>query len=171
MSSVELIFTAARRGAPMQAQSSVTAVANQGLLGDRYVIRSNRRRPDYHLTLIEAENVEAFASEIDPAFTPDLPRRNIVTRGVRLNPLNGERFLVGNVLCEGIELCEPCSLFARRTRRDVLTFFALRGGLKARILTGGEIRLGDRLSTEMAVGLARRGLSEPRSTPGPKGER
>jgi MOSC domain-containing protein YiiM len=112
-------------------------------VGDRYVIRKNRRRADYHLTLIEAENIEAFIREVDASFTFAMPRRNIVTRGIALNPLVGQIFRAGGVTCHGVEWCEPCSLFARRTRREVLQFFLHRGGLKARIVDGGEIRVGD----------------------------
>jgi MOSC domain-containing protein YiiM len=143
MGTVLHIYTAPTRGAPMVAQAAVTAVAGQGLMGDRYEIRKNRRKVDFHLTLIEMENIEAYIEAVDGAFTPDMPRRNIVTRGIALNELCGTRFRVGDVLCEGIELCEPCSLFARRTRREVLKFFLHRGGLLARILVGGEIRVGD----------------------------
>jgi len=106
-------------------------------------LAANRRGADYQLTLIEAENVEAFAAEVDGTFVPDMPRRNIVTRDVRLNDLCGKRFRVGGATCEGIELCEPCGLFANRTRREVLKFFLHRGGLRARIVEGGDIRVGD----------------------------
>ena len=112
-------------------------------MGDRYSIKANRRGPQYELTLIEIESIEAFTREIDAAFTAAMPRRNIVTRHVRLNLFNGRPFRVGEVLCEGIELCEPCGLFAKRTRREVLKFFANRGGLRARILGGGAIQVGD----------------------------
>ena len=127
----------------MVARAVVTALADQGLVGDRYETPKNRRGGDYQLTLIELENIEAYINEVDGAFTPDMPRRNIVTRGTALNDLCGKTFRVGGATCEGIELCEPCSLFASRTRREVLKFFLHRGGLRARIVEGGEIRIGD----------------------------
>jgi MOSC domain-containing protein YiiM len=64
----------------------------------------------------------------------------------RNDDLCGKTFRVGGVTCEGIELCEPCSLFAKRTRREVLKFFLSRGGLRARIVEGGEIRVGNGVS-------------------------
>jgi MOSC domain-containing protein YiiM len=143
MGIVVQIFTAATRGAPMEPRDCVTALANEGLVGDRYAQAATRRGADYQLTLIEVENVEAFARSIDGAFTADMPRRNIVTRGVSLNDLVGKQFGIGGATLEGIELCEPCSLFAKRTRREVLTHFRHRGGLRARIVDGGEIHLGD----------------------------
>jgi MOSC domain-containing protein YiiM len=143
MGIVERIFTAATRGAPMVSRDRVMALMNEGLVGDRYAQAATRRGPNYQLTLIEAENVEAFAHSIDGAFKADMPRRNIVTRGVSLNDLVGRQFGIGGAKLEGIELCEPCSLFAKRTRREVLTHFRNRGGLRARIVGGGEIHVGD----------------------------
>lgn len=137
------IFTAPARGAPMESQPTVTAVAETGLSGDRYTLVKNRRGPKYQVTLIEIEHIEAYRQAVDPSFSPDQPRRNIVTQGVPLNSLCGKRFRVGGAEFEGLELCEPCSLMARRIRRDVLQHFLHRGGLRARIISGGAISPGD----------------------------
>ena len=77
-----------------------------------------------------------------------MPRRNIVTRGIRLNELCSKRFRVGRARFEGLELCEPCNLFATRTHREVLQFFVGKGGLRARIVLGGEIRVGDSIEVD-----------------------
>jgi MOSC domain-containing protein YiiM len=127
----------------MVPQVSVMALADTGLEGDRYANAQIRRGPDYQVTLIEIENIEAFAKIASIPFTPHMPRRNLVTRGVTLNDLCGRRFKVGNATLQALELCEPCALFARRTHRDVLKHFLRKGGLRARIIIGGEIRLGD----------------------------
>ena len=143
MGNVLHIFVAPSRGAPMEPRNSVTAIADTGLAGDRYAISANRRGADYQLTLVEIENIEAFARSVNRPFTPDKPRRNLVTQGVALNDLCGKQFRVGEVVLEGIELCEPCSLFAQRAGREVLRHFLHRGGLRTRIVEGGEIRVGD----------------------------
>jgi MOSC domain-containing protein YiiM len=143
MASVIHIFTAPTRGAPMESRQCVAALTDGGLDGDRYADLGNRRGPDYQITLIESENIAAFAEMVEVPFTPDMPRRNIVTQGIRLNELCGKTFRVGHVTLEGIELCEPCSLFAKRTHRDVLKYFPRKGGLRARIVAGGDIRVGD----------------------------
>jgi MOSC domain-containing protein YiiM len=143
MGRVVHIFVAPTRGAPMEPCTTVTAIANTGLVGDRYAKLSNRRGPEYQLTLIEIENIEAFAKSVGRPFTPDMPRRNVVTQGVALNALCGYQFQVGEAVLEGIELCEPCSLFSRRAGREVLKGFLHRGGLRTRIVEGGEIWVGD----------------------------
>ena len=109
------IFIAPRRGAPMQSLSRVEAVTESGLIGDRYADADIRRGPDYQLTLIELENIRAFEEVTGHVLSADAPRRNIVTSGIGLNSLVGRRFWVGQVLAEGLELCEPCSLLKKRT--------------------------------------------------------
>ncbi len=127
---------------------SVEAFADGGLGGDRYAESKNRASPDYQVTLIELENIEAFVVSTGLALTPGQPRRNIVTRGINLNSLCGKRFKVGAAIFEGLELCEPCGLFAKRTHRQALQFFVGKGGLRARIVAGGEVRVGDRVAED-----------------------
>lgn len=148
MSTVVHIFVASKRGAPMSAAQSVEALTDGGLTGDRYSEAKNRRSLDYQVTFIELENIQAFTQATGLPLTPDMPRRNIITRGIRLNGLCGKRFKVGRARFEGLELCEPCNLFARRTHREVLQFFVGKGGLRARIVSGGVISVGDAIEED-----------------------
>jgi len=127
----------------MRALSEVRAQADGGLHSDRCANPTIRKSPDYQLTFIQLEHIEAFVAASSLPLAPHEPRRNLVTEGVDLNSLCGQRFAVGDVQIEGLELCEPCSLFARRTHPEILKFFVRKGGLRARILTDGFIRLGD----------------------------
>jgi len=127
--------------------AEVEAIADCGLRGDRYADPANRRSQDYQLTLIEAENIEAFAQASGLPLAPYEPRRNLVTVGVRLNDLCGKRLSVGGAQLQGLELCEPCATFAKRTHAQVLRFFVYRGGLRCKILQGGIIRVGDHVAT------------------------
>lgn len=148
MPTVVHIFVASKRGTPMSAEQSVEALTESGLTGDRYSEATNRRSPDYQVTFIELENIEAFTQATGLPLIPDMPRRNIITKGIRLNGLCGKRFKVGRARFEGLELCEPCNLFAKRTHREVLQFFVGKGGLRARIVSGGEIRVGDAIEED-----------------------
>ena len=109
---VEAIYIAAEHGELPHAVESVRAIAGKGLEGNRYF---DEGRPETELTLIEAEQLERVAAEdgldIDAAATG----RNVLTRGVSLNDLVGERFRVGELECRGIELCEPCTTMEART--------------------------------------------------------
>ena len=76
---------------------------------------------------------------------PAEARRNLVVRGIELDGLIGKRFRVGEVECLGQRRCEPCAHLERLTRPGVLRGLVHRGGLRADVLSGGEIRPGDRI--------------------------
>jgi MOSC domain-containing protein YiiM len=138
---IQHIFLAALKGAAIREVALADALQDQGLEGDRNTRPS--RSPGAQLTLIEGEHIEGFCKATGFDLQPGMPRRNLVTRGVRLNDLVGRRFRVGEAVCEGIELCEPCRKFQARTHVEVLRWFAGKGGLRARIVEGGVIRPGD----------------------------
>src|SRR5438093_7098358 len=141
------IHIAAKEEDSMRYPKSVRAIAGRGLEGDRYFrasgTYSDRPGPAREITLIESEAIAAMARDNELAISPGDARRNVVTRGVPLNHLVGEEFLVGGVRLRGIRLCEPCSHLEGLTRRGVLAGLIHRGGLRAQILVGGEIRVGD----------------------------
>jgi MOSC domain-containing protein YiiM len=141
---VELNIAPCREELPKPVER-VRAVEAQGLVGDRKF--SPQPRPDEErdgdLTLIAAEALEALFAETGIELSPAESRRNIVTRGIDLNALVGRRFRVGEVECEGIELCEPCSHLEGLTKPGVLRGLVHRGGLRAAIHRGGEIAVGD----------------------------
>jgi MOSC domain-containing protein YiiM len=123
----------------------VRAVAGRGLAGDRNFLSRCEPQPDRDadLTLIASEALEALAEDSGLELTAAASRRNLLTRGVELNALVGRRFRVGEVECRGIELCEPCRHLERLTMPGVLRGLVHRGGLRAAIVSGGEIRVGD----------------------------
>jgi MOSC domain-containing protein YiiM len=123
------------------------ALTGRGLEGDRYAAGqgtfSDKPGTGRQITLIEAEALEAYEAECGETLTPAEARRNIVTRGVRLNDLVGREFLVGQVRILGCRLCEPCTHLERLTGKPVLRGLVHRGGLRAEILSEGVIRVGD----------------------------
>ena len=150
MSQVDCIFIAPTRGGPVQAVAAVEALTGGGLVGDRYALPANRLAPDYEVTLVQREHIEAFARAQGLDVAMGSLRRNIVTRGIELNDLVGYSIRIGTATLEGLELCEPCSLLSERVHPAALSFFVGRGGLRARVLVGGWIRLGD-VITRLAV--------------------
>ena len=123
--------------------SSVRAVAGHGLEGDRHFFAAGAGSGEA-LTLIEAEALE------DVGLTGAQSRRQVVVRGGGLNDLVGKRFRVGDVECEGVELCEPCRHLQRMTRPGIIKDLIHRGGLRADILTGGMISVGDKVFDELS---------------------
>ncbi|WP_435174992.1 MOSC domain-containing protein [Halorussus sp. AFM4] len=151
---VERIFIAPEAEAEMEEQAGVEAVAGKGLRGDRYFREietgtfvewepDEERRDGYDLTLIEQEALTAIEREAGIELAPGEHRRNIETRDVALNHLVGRRFRVGDAICRGDRLCEPCSHLQRITRDGVLQALTHRGGLRADIVDDGMIRSGD----------------------------
>jgi hypothetical protein len=150
---VESIYICPEPEQPMQRVEEIKAVAGQGLEGDRYFYdkgtfspKSMARKefyPGRNITLIEAEAVESANDSDKVELDFGEPRRNIVTRGVPLNHLVGEEFVVGEVRLKGTKLCEPCGHLEGLTRPGVKSALLHRGGLRAEILSDGVIRAGD----------------------------
>jgi MOSC domain-containing protein YiiM len=135
---------------PLRTVVQALAVAGHGLEGDRKFRREGlppaKNGPDRELTLIESEAIEAVNRDYGIELASIEARRNVVTRGVALNHLVGIRFRVGAAIVEGLRLCEPCTYLESLTRKGVREALVHRGGLRARILEGGTIRLGDPIS-------------------------
>lgn len=118
----------------------------RGIVGDRYHFGTGtfseqlKPRLDYEVTLIEAEQIDHFNSLTGLALDYAAPRRNVVTEGVNLNELVGVEFRVGEVTLQGVRLCEPCAHLAGLVAEEVLPHLVNRGGLRARIVSGGIIR-------------------------------
>jgi MOSC domain-containing protein YiiM len=117
-----------------RAVEAVDAAPRRGLEGD------------YHddLTLIAAEALEGLREDMGIELTGEQSRRNVLTRGIDLNALVGARFTVGGVEAVGAELAEPCTKLQRISgERGVLRGLVHRGGLRADIVSGGRIAVGD----------------------------
>jgi MOSC domain-containing protein YiiM len=145
-SAVEAIFIHGPKGEPMTPVREASARAGAGLEGDRY-FDPEGNEPDREITLIESEAIEALVREDEVKLDSSESRRNIVTRGVPLNHLVGREFTIGPVRLRGIRLCEPCGHLEAITRPGVRKGLIHRGGLRAQILEGGPIRVGDLVVT------------------------
>lgn len=144
---VASIHVTARGGDPMQPVERVRAIAGVGLEGDRYALGTGHYSPDpkvdRQITLIAAEEIDRLAAELGIELAPGETRRNVMTRGVDVNALVGRRFRIGSVECQGTRLCEPCAYLEGLLGRPVLEPLVHRAGLRAQLLTDGEIALGD----------------------------
>ncbi len=141
---VEHVLIAPAAEAPMVAADAVPAVPGRGLEGDRYHDGAGTFSPrggnGREITLVDAAALE------DAGVAPLEARRNVVVRGIDLDALIGRRFRVGEVECVGRRRCEPCAHLQRLTRPGVLRALVHRGGLRADVVGGGVVRVGDEVS-------------------------
>jgi MOSC domain-containing protein YiiM len=153
---VEGLFIAERESGPVRPVGRVRAVAGRGLEGDRYFAATAgpwmQDGEGRDVTLIEAEALEGLAADTGIELAPGASRRQVVTRGIALNDLVGRRFRLGDVDVVGRELANPCRHLEKLTQDGVLKGLVNRGGLRAEILTDGEIAVGDPVAIPDADG-------------------
>jgi MOSC domain-containing protein YiiM len=129
----------ARREAMLMV-SEARMVIDEGLAGDRYGRGGGARQ----VTLIQAESLASIASHLGrEAVGPEILRRNLVVRGINLLALKGCRFAVGESILAFSGECHPCSRMEEAL--GVGGYNAVRGlgGITARVLTGGMVKVGD----------------------------
>lgn len=137
---VQWIGLRPRRDVEMLAVNDAIAVAGRGLQGDRYASESGKRG----ITLIQAEHLPVIAAlSGHDRVAASLLRRNIVVTGLPVVALKGRRFRIGEVLLEGTDDCAPCSRMEAALGPGGYNAMRGHGGLCARILEGGVLRVGD----------------------------
>ena len=137
---VEWIGVRSRRGQPVEVLEKVQAIPDRGLADDHAARRSGGRR---QVTLMQSEHLPAIGALARCAPKPDLLRRNLVVSGINLRALVGRRFRVGAALFEGTGDCPPCRAMEAALGFGGPDAMAGMGGVTARVLQGGWIRLGD----------------------------
>jgi len=140
---IENIHIADSTGGPVRAVAAVEALPGIGLAGDRNHRQDGEDKPGRDLTLIEAENIEYLARDHGIELQPGETRRNVTTRGVRLNELVGKEFWIGEVLARGVKLCEPCEYLQELVGKPILQPLVHCAGIRADVLSGGRIGIGD----------------------------
>lgn len=131
------------RDVAMRDVDAAEAIAGKGLAGDRYASASGKRG----VTLIQAEHLPAIAAlSGHAAVAPATLRRNLVVSGIPLIALKDRRFRIGEALLEGTGPCDPCSRMEDALGSGGYNAMRGHGGICARILEGGPLRVGDAVS-------------------------
>ena len=144
MSEVYKIGISNKNNQKIKEVNSIDVLANQGILGDRHFQEYND--PFNQLSMIEAENIDYYNSK----YGLNIPyvdfRRNIVTKGIKLNNLVGKKLQIGKVKLEGIDLCRPCKHLSEVLNQDnIIKEFLRGGGLRCQILSSSTIEVGDKI--------------------------
>jgi MOSC domain-containing protein YiiM len=132
----------------MEAHTEIRTLPGYGLEGDRYALGkgglSRWGGPHREVTLIAREMLDAMHERDGVVLSPAESRRNLLVEGVDLEALLGGEFAIGGVHFQGEQRCQPCRYLMRVTGRDdLLPAMIGRGGLRARVLNEGVIRVGD----------------------------
>ncbi len=149
---IEAIYIAQSRRDTVKQVGSAILEAGRGIVGDRYHANSKKLIdagsvvPDNHVTLIAQEELDIFLGSHENDICYGDFRRNLITSGIDLNTLVGKEFSVGDAICRGIELCEPCATLARLVHPAVLPNLVHKAGLRAVIVKDGEIEVGGEIT-------------------------
>ena len=128
------------RREPMRVVAEARLEAGRGLVGDHY----SRLDGERQVTLIEAESLAAIASHLGLAeIAPETVRRNLVTEGINLLALKERRFRIGEAVLETSGECHPCSRMEEGLGLGGYNAVRGLGGITARVVTGGLVRIGD----------------------------
>ena len=145
MSEVYKIGITINNNKPINEVSSINVLANKGIIGDRHFKQFND--PYNQLTLIESENIDYYNIKHGLNIPYIDFRRNIITKGIKLNDLVGKKILVGKVELEGIDLCRPCKhLCEVLGQENIIKEFLRRGGIRCQILTSSSIKINDKIN-------------------------
>jgi MOSC domain-containing protein YiiM len=166
------IWMTSEAAAPMRRVSSARLLAGRGLEGDRYALGGGTwaQYPDLEkqLTLIDAADVAAVATEVGVPLTPGDTRRNLVTAGVDLPALVGRWFAVGDALLFGVKRCPPCTHLERLTGARLVKAMVHRGGINAAVFAGAPVAEGAVVRPVSEEEAARRGAPTGADRPVPR---
>ena len=146
---IETILISGSAGGEVISQSSVELEIGRGIVGDRYHLSKGtyskklEKTYDFEITLIEREEIDVFNQATGLNYDAGAFRRNLVTRGIRLNDLVGKEFSIGDVKFRGIRLCEPCAYLSDLLGPEFLSLMVHKAGLRAQILVNGSIEVSD----------------------------
>ena len=138
---VEWIGIRPKRMLEVRFFNEVQANPDTGLEGDHFKKLSTGKR---QVTLIQQEHLDVVARILGKSeITPEFLRRNIVVSGINLLALKHQQFQVGEVLLETTGICAPCSRMEENLGAGGYNSMRGHGGITAKILQGGQIKLGD----------------------------
>ena len=134
--------------APILEPESIECVAGKGIAGDRFF----EYRAGYkgQITFFAMEIHEKLCREFGRELPPSVYRRNVITRGIDLNELIGCKFEIQGITFEGTEEARPCHWMDTAFGPGAENALQGVGGLRAKILNSGELRLSHLLETAAA---------------------
>jgi MOSC domain-containing protein YiiM len=148
---VEGIYVTGEGSAAMERVEEVRAVEGCGIEGDRYCAGTGywtRYGDVCEVTLIEGEDLDYIENELGISVKNGEHRRNIITRGIRLGDLRRKKFHIGETVLEYDRPRPPCRHVQDLSQPGMTRALKGRGGICARVVRAGSIRVQDVIETE-----------------------
>ena len=124
--------------------NEINLIAGKGIVGDRHFRDFND--PFNQLSIIESENIDEYNLKNKLSIPYLNFRRNIVTKGIKLNDLLDKNIKIGSVKLDVIDLCRPCRHLSEKLgRNDIIKEFLIKGGIRCQILNDGKISVTDKI--------------------------
>jgi len=144
MSKVIKLGIAKNNNQKIEEVEKVKLLSGKGIVDDYHFNENNDVKKQ--ITLIESENIDYYNDKFKTNYSYLEFRRNVVTKGIRLNDLVGKKLLIGDIEIKGHDLCRPCKHLEETLKgKDIIKEFIRKGGLRCEILTSGIIEVGDKI--------------------------
>ncbi|MEM9158746.1 MAG: molybdenum cofactor biosysynthesis protein [Verrucomicrobiota bacterium] len=129
-------------GADLKSLETANLIAHSGIEGDRFC----RNRPDYngHITFFSLEvwNEVKTSLKLPDTVGPEVARRNVIISGIDLKALYEQAFEIQGIQFQGKVHCSPCAAMNQALAAGARAALRSRGGLRAQILSSGELKSG-----------------------------
>lgn len=146
---VEAIVVRGDPRQPARRIDSTEALAGIGLQDDRLGRRGEAELSTRQVTLIQHEHLSVIAALAGvSAVDVKALRRNLVVSGINLIALKNARVRVGEALLEIVGPCQPCSRMEEAVGPGGYAAMRGHGGMTARVVEAGAIRVGDVVRAE-----------------------
>jgi MOSC domain-containing protein YiiM len=148
---VDEIYVTAKGSAKMERVEEARTIEGCGIEGDRYCEGTGfwtRFGDVCQVTLIEGEHLDYIEDELGIRVKNGEHRRNIITRGIRLDEMRRKRFRIGQAILEYDRPRPPCRHVQELSEPGMTRALKGRGGICARVVKGGRIRAQDVIEVE-----------------------
>jgi MOSC domain-containing protein YiiM len=144
---LEAIFITDAAGEPMRSVDSITAIADQGLEGDRYGEAKGfwKSTDACEVTLISEHDLKRASGRGAHNLEQGAHRRNLVISGLSSRQLEGRDFRIGEAVFRYQKPRPPCGYLDRVEGAGMARALGRHSGVCITVLQGGRITTGDRL--------------------------
>ncbi|MHC4267903.1 MAG: MOSC domain-containing protein [Planctomycetota bacterium] len=144
MTEIISIHIVSKRNTAAEPCNKVTVRSNFGIVGD---YRSEKFQLG-QITLIETETIDAMSRKLGYNVPAGASRRQIMVKGIKLNELVGQNLRLGQILVRVEDKCNPCNNMEKKIGPGAKNAMDGKGGIRCRIIEGGELHVGDKITVE-----------------------